>query len=369
MSRTNLKMIITLLLAVLISISCGSDEEKTPEVKAVNGAITGRTTDLYINNGQTYKSYLWVVTDAAGEEVTCTDTDKATAKCDFEIGGRVTATVTVETESGEKLVIKTEFEVLDYDLPKNQPPAVKAVISADGATIATVSSLLSKDKGEAVFTVNKEVKFNFSGTTDDQTPKEELKYQIEFEKDAGFQDVEKVQSHTFTTVGKQLVTVRAIDADGNFGDKTFDAIIICDADVNYLAIDPAKVSITPGEFRNFFTYDASTATSGGDPANYEYRWDYNGDGIYDTDWIQQASIEEYTIFAGDRDVRVKIHDKYCDFTKEATIKYNFVIEPRSSFRTISPLRLRIFMHFTFITFPIKTVSNSIIFCFLRQKYY
>ena len=56
-------------------------------------------------------------------------------------------------------------------------------------------------------------------------------------------------------------------------------------------------------------YDASDSYDYEDSTNLEYRWDFDGDGNWDTDWITQDTISfEYTSY-GDYTVKLSVRDK------------------------------------------------------------
>lgn len=89
----------------------------------------------------------------------------------------------------------------------------------------------------------------------------------------------KITTYQYTSIGTKTVALEVRDSDG-LTDRVFNSITI----VEQSAFD-AWFTVTPreGDTTQEFEFKASVSTPGGQNTDsYKFRWDFNGDGIWDT---------------------------------------------------------------------------------------
>ncbi len=321
-----------LLLSSFLFLSCDETEVKNDfSIVVSSNSKIGETLELTVNEKDKLIDYEWYLEYELGNKVTsCNSLSTPEINCTLEESGEIKVRLIAKTRNGDKVTLHKVFNVLDMDLPLNQAPVIILSLKSENSEEAVVSTNHSKERGVVNFPVNEEVTFDFAATTDDVDSVNDLTYEIKI----GEQNFQKITSsfkYTFTKTGYFTIELKVTDKNENTATKKFIAFISCaDNSVN-LVIDPSKVKITSDSIHNFFTYDASTAVSGGDTSKYRFRWDYNGDGIYDSDWLEEASIREYTVFEGIRNVKLKVWEQECNNVKEVHLteidpnEYNFII--------------------------------------------
>ncbi|MBN2693618.1 PKD domain-containing protein [bacterium] len=325
-----LRNIIYIMMATLLLFLVSCDETTTSgdyEIIVTANAKVGDNVTITVAEKDKLVSYKWALVYELGNSLTsCSAFNTPEINCTIEEGGEVTIWLRTKNRNGDEFLITKKISVLDMDKPLNQPPLIVASLNSASSSEAIVSTQFAREKGVLNFPVNEEITFEFSETTDDTTLDNTLlKYEIEIGSQAGFQVISNPFKYTFTQTGYYTTTLRVTDEDGNSATKTFVVYVKCADNSINLQINPALISITADSINNFFTYSASGAVSGGDETHYRYRWDYNGDGIYDSDWLEEASIREYTVFEGSRDAKLKVWEQQCNNVSEVVFEHNFVI--------------------------------------------
>ncbi len=319
---------IIMLLALSLFVSC--DEAKPSgkyEIVISENAKVGEDIKITVDDTNKLINYKWALVYELGNSITsCNAFNTPEINCTIEQGGEFTIWLKAKNRDGEEILINKVISILDMNKPLNQSPIIVASLNSESTSEAIVSTHQSREKGVLNFPVNEEITFNFSETTDDTTTDNTLlKYEIEIGSNEGFKTISNPFKHTFTKTGYFTTTLKVTDEDGNVAKKSFVIFVKCsDGSVN-LQINSDLVTITRDSINNFFTYSAQGAVSGSEESSYRYRWDYNGDGIYDSDWLDEASIREYTVFEGERDVKLKVWEQRCNNISEVTFANNFVI--------------------------------------------
>ncbi len=324
--------ILMILFSTLLFFSCSESEVKNDfSIVISNNSKIGENLELTVNEKDKLINYEWYLEYELGNKVTsCNSLNTPKIDCILEESGEVRVKLVAKTRNGDDVTLYKVFNVLDMDLPLNQAPVIVLSLKSENSDEAIVSTNHSKEKGIINFPVNEEVTFDFAETTDDVDSVNELIYEMKIE-DGNYETVISPFKYTFTKTGYFTIELKVTDKNENTATKKFIAFVSCADNTIDLVIDPSKVKITADSIHNFFTYDASTAVSGGDSSKYRYRWDYNGDGIYDSDWLEDASIREYTIFEGIRNVKLKVWEQACNNVKEVHLTeidpslYNFII--------------------------------------------
>ncbi len=332
MNRKHFFFISLLTSLVLLTFGCDEAKQGDPgiEITVKSEAYLLESIELSATPKERLSDFQWSLAYESGRSVdSCDAYNVPVIHCTFDEGGEVTITLKGDTIHREKIDINKKVKVLDQDYPVNQAPVILLALKSESNEGAVVSTLHYKESGVIAFPVNEKVDLDFSGTTDDNSTVDELSYQIDF--GSGFKKVEKIDSHTFTEVGQKVIKVKVSDPDSHTAEKTFMAFISCSDEENKLAVDASKIKITADDVHNFFTYDATGAATAGENAKFKYRWDFNGDNIFDSDWLEAASIYEYTIFRGLRNVKLKVWETTCHNVAQVNLgdlepaRYNFQI--------------------------------------------
>jgi hypothetical protein len=312
--------IIVITLSIFLLFSCDETSVQNDYLIVISdNSKIGENLELTVNEKDKLIDYTWVLEYELGNKVTsCNSLNTPVINCTLEEGGEVRVKLTAKNRNGDAVTLYKKFNVIDTDLPLNQAPVIVLSLQSESNSEAIVSTNHSKEKGIVSFPVNEEITFDFSETTDDTNANTELKYELKID-DGQFETITNPYKYTFTKTGYFNLTLNVTDANENTAVKKFVAFISCSDNTVNLNVDYTKVSITPDSIHNFFTYDASNAVTGGDPATYRYRWDYNGDGVYDSDWLEESSIREYTVFKGIRNVKLKVWEQACNNVKEVSL--------------------------------------------------
>ena len=308
-------------LAVFMFLACDKSEVTSDYSIVVSDNLKlGENLSLTVNEQNKLINYSWELKYELGNKVTsCDSLLTPEIICSLEESGEVKIRLTAKTRDGDLVVLDKVVNILDMDLPLNQAPVIIMSLNSENGEESIVSTNHSKEKGIVNYPVNEELTFDFAQTTDDNDVNSDLKYEIKLGKTANFQEITSVFKHVFTQTGYFTISLRVTDKNENSATKTFVVFISCKDDTVNLVVDYSKINITKEAIHNFFTYDASAAVTGGDSSTYRYKWDYNGDGVYDTDWLEDASVEAYTVFEGIRNVKLKVWEGACNNVKEVSL--------------------------------------------------
>lgn len=160
--------------------------------------------------------------------------------------------------------------------------------------------------------------FNASEVHDLEDPTEELQVRWDWESDSIF-DTEftttKIAQHKFATGGTFYITLEVKDSRGMTARKT-DFV-----KVSWNNRPPnARFTVNPetGFLQDVFLFDASGSSDIEDNnKTLEVRWDFEGDGSWDTDFLKEQSIEHQYEAAGNYTVSLQVKDSE-GLTDEAT---------------------------------------------------
>ena len=117
---------------------------------------------------------------------------------------------------------------------------------------------------------------------------------------------EQVIKHRFYQAGIHHVRVELLTEDGQTRLITRDIRV----EQGYSA-PHVELTIEPpiGHYRTEFTFDASQTFDDEDPfESLEFRWDFENDGVWDTDWGHEPMVSHRYPSAGDYTVRVSVVD-------------------------------------------------------------
>lgn len=140
-------------------------------------------------------------------------------------------------------------------------------------------------------TLRTEFTFDASGSRDDKTSGTELEVRFDFENDGKvdtFFSRTKTARHIYASPGTYTVRLEVLDSFGNISETT-DTVTAVENDppISYFTVKPLT-----GHIATRFTFDAA----GSNDAQYkisslQYRWDFDGDGIFDTHFDSRARVE------------------------------------------------------------------------------
>lgn len=261
----------------------------------------------------------WRVKDETGLVIypfPCTSDQGESQSCIFDMAGAKRFEVTAFFPNGSTVTETRTVDIIDPSGAQNQAPKIVLDFKPTGSStvVATVATFRAWETGATVFPEEVTYTLDFSRTFDDTTLTSQLKFELSLN-DAAYETLGMTSSRSFSNPGVIPAKIRVTDLDGNYSIKTFTIFVTCVAPP--LVVDVDQVEISPDAEFGFFTYDASGAVSGGQ-APYRYRWDYNGDGIWDRydpstppnveDWTTAASHSSFTIYGGDRKPRLSVLD-------------------------------------------------------------
>lgn len=187
--------------------------------------------------------------------------------------------------------------------------------------------------------------FDASEVSDPEDPANQLEVRWDWENDGTWDtdwDTEKINQHQFSTPGDYTTKMEVRDTEG-LGDNTTNTTEV----INEPPEADFTVSPQSGSYADEFTFDASVCSDTEDPLEeLEVRWDFEDDGVWDTDWNTDKIINHQYSSPGSYTAKMEVRD-----SQEATDNTTSVVEainetPVASF-TVSPESGTIYQTFTF----------------------
>jgi len=180
---------------------------------------------------------------------------------------------------------------------EGQSPEAKFYVTSD-------SQLADTDVG----TTATEFKFNATYSSDAEDYSSYLDVRWDYEGDGDFDTTwsnEKIAYHQFLETGEYGVTLQVRDTDGNTSETTYDIRVI-ENTAPYATFDIEDNEATPGvEFK----FDAGACSDDQYKSTYlEVRWDWEGDGEWDTEFSTDKTEEHYYDSPGTYDVIMQVKD-------------------------------------------------------------
>ncbi|MBD3156497.1 hypothetical protein GF369_01585 [Candidatus Peregrinibacteria bacterium] len=150
--------------------------------------------------------------------------------------------------------------------------------------------------------------FDGNGSSDEETPAHLLEVRFDFENDGEIDtyfSVTRSVEHTYETRGLNTVRMEVLDREGNVSSTTQKIYIVENTPPE------ARISATPtlGTPGVPFSFDAShSSDSQYRRSLLEYRFDYNGDGQWDTPYSSSAKKTHNFQYPGIKNVIVEVRD-------------------------------------------------------------
>jgi len=159
--------------------------------------------------------------------------------------------------------------------------------------------------------VRTEFFFDASMTQDDEDSLSTLRFRWDFENDGVFNTgylQDPKTSHFFSSGGNFMATLEVTDPSGR------SAVIRKRIVVTYINVELVPDftwSPADGTTADLFRFDASASYDPADPSNtFSYRWDFDGNGSYDTEYSASPIAEIQFMEEGEREIRLEIRDQY-----------------------------------------------------------
>jgi len=215
-----------------------------------------------------------------------TGTESWTAQVDLTLGGNL---IEARAHDGWGNPSTVDRVTVAYVLSGNDPPTAAFAATPVAGTVATVFS------------------FDASASSDPQDPVSVLETRWDFEDDGVFDtawSTAKVATRQFTVPATTAVRLEVRDSGGLLG-TTVRTVWVNDTPPT------ARFTAAPteGDLSTLFTFDASASTDledGG--AGLQVRWDFDGDGSWDTVLNTARQATHRFLAAGTYSVRLEVGD-------------------------------------------------------------
>jgi PKD repeat protein len=197
---------------------------------------------------------------------------------------------------------------------------VLEVKDTGGLTDSTTGTVLIDHAPTAAFTVtpvsgdtNTVFQFDASNTTDPDYGVYWLSVRWDWEDDGtydtGWDGATKIVEHTFSQPDTYTVRMEVRQFDGSLTDSTTRNVTVTQGISN--TAPTAAFTVTPnfGYTNTTFQFDASASSDSEDPTSaLQVRWDFDGDGSFDTNWSTGKTATHTYAAAGTYTVRLQLED-------------------------------------------------------------
>ncbi|MCF8232779.1 MAG: SUMF1/EgtB/PvdO family nonheme iron enzyme [Bacteroidales bacterium] len=176
--------------------------------------------------------------------------------------------------------------------------------------------------------------FDASEVSDPEDPANQLEVRWDWENDGTWDtdwDTEKITQHQFSTPGDYTTKMEVRDTEG-LGDNTTNTTEV----INEPPEADFTVSPQSGSYADEFTFDASASSDTEDPLEeLEVRWDFEDDGVWDTDWSTDKTVNHQYPSPGSYTAKMQVRDSQ-EATDNTTSEIEVINEtPEASF-TVNP---------------------------------
>ena len=173
--------------------------------------------------------------------------------------------------------------------PPNTPPVAAFVVFPSEGTTATSFEV------------------NASSSSDSQDPADALEVRWDWETDGAWDtdwSTEKNASHHYVRPGTYTIGLEVRDT-GGLDNQTTRAVVV----VNTPPIAEFTIVPSSGETQTNFTFDASQSLDMEDQSLVlQVRWDWEGDGVWDTEWTEVKQAQHRYDEPGTYGVRLEVRD-------------------------------------------------------------
>ncbi len=308
-----LSLMFTSLIALMLFVSCGDDSSSGTDPDGENTKPTAMFT-VSPEMGTIATEFTFDASSSSDTE------DEATAlevRFDFDGDGNFDTDWSTEKIITHKYSVagtyNAKLEVKDSgDLTAE---AVKTITVSEEANTAPVAMLtVSPEMG----TVATEFTFDASSSSDIEDEATALEVRFDFDGDGNF-DTDwsslKIAKHKYSAAGTYNAKLEVKDS-GNLISEAVKTVTVSE-EANTAPVAMLTVSPEMGTVATEFTFDASSSSDGEDEATVlEVRFDFDGDGNFDTDWSSEKIVNHKYSVAGTYNAKLEVKDSG-DLTAEA----------------------------------------------------
>jgi len=201
-------------------------------------------------------------------------------------------------------------------------------------TISSDSHLADDDVG----TTATEFTFNATSSSDEEDYTSQLEVRWDYEGDSEFDTTwsnNKYAYHQYLEAGEYEVTMEIRDLDGNISSASYEIKVVTNTPP-YATFEVDPTSATPGVE---FDFDAGACSDDQYKSAYlQVRWDFDGDGTWDTDFATDKTTSHYFDESGEYDAILQVKDpegQTAEASQSITILSNtspyadFTVDPES----------------------------------------
>lgn len=291
-------------------------ESGNPQASMTVYPTSGSTnTMFYFDGSRSFDSqdhfdieFRWDLDGDGSFEIDWGDTTDPTTH--FDTPGTYTVTLQIRDTDEEIDEVTTTITIDDDDFG----PEANFSITSD-------SGLIDKTIGTTSTTFT----FNASGSDDEEDSSGDLQVRWDFDGDGTYDttfSTDKSAEYQYSDAGTYNVTVQVLDTSGQT-DTASDTVTTVDNEAPTATFDASPTSGTPG---TVFSFDASDVSDSQYKSTYlDVRWDWEGDGDYDTSFsVDKTTTHQYDE-ADDYTATVQVRDP-----DGATATYSITIRVISS---------------------------------------
>lgn len=190
-------------------------------------------------------------------------------------------------------------------------------------------------------TLNTDFAFNASSSTDQQDPTSDLEVRWDWNGDGGWDTqwtTEKTVTHKYIENGTYTAKLEVRDTEGLTNVTTKTVIVTEEGNTAPTAV--FTVDPTTGNLSTIFTFNASGCSDLQDPTSQlKVRWDWDGDGNFDTSWETDKTKTHQYSETGNYTVKMEVKDLgglISNTTKSIVINTETNTPPHAIF-TVDPL--------------------------------
>jgi len=326
-------------LLVVSFFSCKTEKEEGDGAIAISiakSASMGSSVRASIPDGSV-RSGSWEVRDVDGALLTCGQVALTYIVCSFDNPGAKTFYFKGILKDGATIALSASISIINTgDVDSNQGPQIDLRVT-QSAKSGQVKSIGGVSMPEGGFDIGA-ISFDLSNSTDDNSTI--ASYFISIKNPSGaISTFNSAQfDHSFASPGYYYATVKLTDVAGKITAISFEVGISCPADWNLIdeemdlaALQASISTATERNEYNHYSFDGnqifSLSGSHVEDHGFLFKWDFDGDGKFDTDWVQGTGgvVEGYVMSRGYRLVRAKAKDRFCPnrVSEEVSFYYNF----------------------------------------------
>lgn len=287
----------------------GSGDDKINTIVVTSSEYPQGSVDVYPTSGTTNTEFSFDGSNSFDSQ----DYHDLEFRYDFEGDGIFDTEWSSDSTASHSYDTSGDWEPIMQvrDSDGNTDEVYVAITVSDSDTDPTAAFTITNDRSstdKTVGTTSTTFTFNASSSTDLEDSSSNLQVRWDFNGDGDWDttfSTTKTVTNRYLETGDFTVTVEVLDTAGNYDTDT-DTVSITEntAPTAVLSVDPLE-----GTSGTKFTFDASDSSDDQYLSSYlKVRWDFEGDGTYDTEFSTTKSTTHYYEDAGTYDVTVEVED-------------------------------------------------------------